>query len=153
MFRVKHGYHWYNPIINTDWQWLIRLAWGPRRVSSKASYGTKAYPRDVGATLGLWLKWLKSSKGQTLKIVISGDPEGGHGLRYKNELRDKAEREEINKRKADVESRLEDLQRERIKARLEKDFDRADAIRDEIVKAGFTVSDKPVDEIVKVKDE
>ena len=40
-------------------QAIIRLAWGKRRVSSKAKNGIKAYQEEVSATLGVWFSWIK----------------------------------------------------------------------------------------------
>ena len=149
MFRLSWGNKslWYNPVLQTDWAWLIKIAWGKRRVSSKAMEGTQAYPKDVAGSLVLWVSWIKGSLTEgTQYIVISSDPESGHGARYKKELEAKDKEAEAAKLRAEVEKNLESMQQERLEARASRDFARADAIRDTIVAAGFTVSDKALDE-------
>jgi hypothetical protein len=133
---------WHNPVVKTDWKWLIALAWGKRRVSSRAAKGTKAYPADLGGTLSIWFAWLRKNAFRSeVKVVISGDPEGGHGALYYQELLEKAEVARLQGIKNDMALRIDDLQKKRVEARKNKDFELADAIRDEIVQAGFQVQD------------
>jgi hypothetical protein len=136
---------WYNPIIQTDNQWLIRAAWGKRRVSSKAIKGTPTYPGDVAASLLMWVSWTRYAflRKETY-VIIDGGAEGGHGERYMEDMRAKAEDNRIAEVKAEMGLRLAGLQHERQEARAAKDFARADALRDEIEMAGFVVADEAI---------
>jgi len=156
MIKVRWGRKspWWNPVITTDNQCIIKLAWGPRRVSSKAASGTKAYPEDVGAALSMWLAWTRKNwHRKEPYIVITSDPESGHGARYREELKEEKLKQQKIEEKEAMALRIDDLQRERMEARAAKDFARADAIRDEIEQAGFVVSDKPISEVHKITKE
>lgn len=135
---------WYNPILRTDWVWLIQLAWGERRVSSRAASGTQAYPELVAASLSCWIAWTRQNwKRKAPYIVVSGSG-ADHGADYAAEIAERAAQEAMRQIRANVESRLSSLQEQRRAARAAKDFATADKIRSEIEAAGFVVNDEKV---------
>ena len=146
MFKLKLNLrHPMASMLTTDWLWLHRIAWGPRRVSSRAREGTKAYPGATTAVLGVWVAWIKKNwNRKTVYIVVDSDKEG-HGARYYAELVAQAtERIKANHRKQ-VMSELEDLQAQRAAARAAGDFALADELRDKLTAAGFVVADNKLE--------
>jgi hypothetical protein len=128
--------------LETDWQWLIKLSWGKRRVSSRANSSAKAYPESVGATLGVWASWyLKNRKYKFDSVIISTDPED-HGASYVAKLEKERADSEAAAARSSIESRLTELQARRAIARAAKDWATADAIRDEIEAVGISVRDE-----------
>ena len=135
---------WYRPFIQTDWKWLLRRAWGRRRVSSKAAPGTKAYPDLVGAVIPLWFAWIRQNAfSQRMHIVVTHDGTD-HGGNYVAEILAKEAATEQQAKRDDVTARLDDLQKRRAIARSAKDWALADSIRDEIVAVGLIVADERV---------
>lgn len=156
MFRVKfYVESWRalrNPCIETDWKWLIRLAWGERRVSSRAAPGTEAYPRSVAATFSVWIAWVMHTRKWRFDCVVVSAEGADHGAAYIERLAaEDAQREaaarataaEAEKR-VFAETRLAEMQARRDAARAAKDFALADQIRAEIIAAGFEIADKPI---------
>lgn len=147
MFSVRMNKHnLLNPVIETDWQWLLRLAWGKRRVSSRASdeffirYNNK-YSRTTAA-LSLWLRWIYRTLRYNRDYVLIDTDKEGYGVAYAMELIAAAKKEQEEAARNAMAKRLDDLQAQRAKARAERDFELADRLRDEIVAAGFIVSDE-----------
>lgn len=124
---------------------IIQLAWGPRRVSSRAAPGTKAYPDSLLASRKLWLDWIKSNiDRKTICIVVTEDG-ADHGADYVRLMTErKAEADRIAEKRKFAEERLPILQRMREEARARRDFTTADAIRAEIEAAGFVVADQKI---------
>lgn len=128
-------------ILETDWKWLIRLAWGDRRISSRAPNISSAYPATVKAALPLWVRWIKSERKRRREYVVISEEGADHGAEYVSRL----EAVEAEKAKADhraaVVATLDDLMRQRDEARKLKNCALSDELRQKIVDAGFVVAD------------
>lgn len=128
-------------LLTTDWQWLIRLAWGKRRVSSKCSPHVKAYPGELSATLTVWKEWIKKNwRRKTIYIVVENDG-FDHGAAFAEEIKKRQEKEQKDAKKRETLARLDQLKAAREQARKEKNFVLADQIRDEMIAAGIVVKD------------
>lgn len=138
-------------ILTTDWQWLIKLAWGPRRVSSKAASGTNAYPESVGATIGAWADWVKGNRGRNESRVVVSHEKAKYGDNYGAEVSEriaKAEKQAVVD--AMTPDRVADIQARRMKARAEKNYALADALRDELIEANISPADIKVASLTTV---
>lgn len=136
MFRVAwNKRYWTHPIITTDWQWLIRGAWGPRRVSSRSAPGTLAYPRKLTASLGLWVHWIRTERKVT-------------GIVYSPTIAQKRIDDQIKDITPEPEPRptldpseISEIEKKRKEYRSLGDYETADALRDYLVKHGVVVGD------------
>ena len=122
---------------------LLRWAWGPRRVTSNTRYGKldSAYPTSITAGLGLWMQWFRRGSRDWLlqrwTIVV---PPSKANARIQNALKTSISNEELPTESIDIAA----LTAERAKLRAEKRFTEADAIRDKLIAAGVEVSDSSV---------
>ena len=138
-FRIKwNRFKPWSPIITTDWQWLIRLAWGKRRVSSRAPAGTRAYPETVGASLKLWLGWIMAKRGYEA-VVVQDTANDIHAMAA--ELRARWEREAQEAAAFLSDEDAAELERLRSEHRAARRFAEADAIRDRLIASGRAVGD------------
>ena len=136
MRRVYHVHDWGigRPI--------LRLAWGPRRVTRSRRYdttGVSAYPNCVGGTAGLWREWIISGIGKWLRwewqIVIPDT---------KAEARIRAAVQDLDQPApppAPDQGEVDALIAERAQLRAAKRFAEADAIRDRLTAMGIEVKD------------
>ena len=127
--------------LRTDWQWIIRLAWGKRRISSRADAGTMAYPESVGANVSMWLDWVKQNLARSEPHIVVTPRGADHGEDYLAVLAARTADKTKAAHIADVTARLADLHAAREIARANKDFSLADKIRSEIERAGIIVND------------
>lgn len=134
-----------NGIIRTDWQWMIRLAWGKRRVSSRAEDGTKAYPEGVTASWRMWADWIVRNWNNKETSVVVTAKGADHGADYAQEIAARAEAERVEAiRSTMTQERIADLQKQRHTARAAKNFILADRLRAEIESAGYVVNDQAI---------
>lgn len=138
-FRIQwNRFKPWGPIITTDWQWLIRLAWGKRRVSSRAPAGTRAYPREVSASAALWLAWIRDNRGEDI-VVVQDTASDIHSMAA--ELRARWDREAQEAAAFLSDEDAAELERQRSEHRAARRFAEADAIRDRLIASGRAVGD------------
>ena len=157
MIRLKrNGRYPWSPMdvyLETDWQWLITLAWGKRRLSRRVSPAFRAQHENpkkpgrllhgvTGATLATWIDWYLRNRKQRFDYVVVEGAGADHGADYLERIERDNEQKAVIARQQDILSRLGDLQRKRAEARAAKDFALADAIRAEIESAGISVRDE-----------
>lgn len=99
----------------------------------------------------MWASWVANNyRRKEPHIVVSHD-RAKYGDNYAAEIKARDEEQRQRKiRDAMTPNRIADLQSRRAKARAEKDYALADALRDELVAAGVTVADA---KIVTLTDE
>lgn len=140
--KGQGGTRYRNGVLITDWQWLIRLAWGPRRVSSRALDGTSAYPESVGATPGLWLAWICQRWNRKAVYVVVTAQGADHGADYMAMVAEREKQQQAERMRALMTpEQIASIQNEREAARLAKNFALADKLRDELIAAGVVVAD------------
>jgi cysteinyl-tRNA synthetase len=132
-------------LLTTDWNWLIKAAWGERRVSSRALAVTSAYPSQLSATLGVWLSWYWKNKNRREYYVVVTADGADHGADYMALVAAREAGQLKERKHAEVLARLDDLNAQRAAAREAKNFELADAIRAEIVAVGIVVKDASVE--------
>jgi hypothetical protein len=141
-------------IRNSGWQGLLlKLAWGPRRVSSKYQKDSSvyAYPREVTASHRLWFIWIFRGKDSGLLRWLRGDCRVVFP-NYKAEKRildslplEYSSKTECKKLKGVVnKEEISKLIEKRNLLREQKNFAEADKIRDLLISYGEIVMDSKV---------
>ena len=124
----------------TENRFIIALAWGPRRVTSRRRYGNvdSAYPSSVGAGASTWWRWILQSSIRWLKwnvrVVIPASRATARiataiaGIDRESPVLEKSE--------------IDVLLRRRLDLREKRDFAAADKIRGQLTDAGVNVRDQ-----------
>lgn len=138
-----------NGIITITDPLIIRLAWGPRRVTSSKRYGglspDQAYPDELTAAEGLWMDWIIAGverwREGEWRIVV---PDTKAEARILDQLQDilGEPKESPNESPALSDEEIEALIAKRDALRAEKKFSEADAIRDRLTESGVAVADQ-----------
>ena len=128
---------------------FLRLAWGPRRVTSNTRYGIldSAYPNKVTASHGLWIKWLRIGIADWMAfrwaIVL---PPFKATARVSAQIKDLFPQAFNLQKVAISKFDIEALKATREILRSQKQFAEADKIRDQIIAYGDIVADKKTKE-------
>ena len=133
------------PVVTINSRLLLRLFWGPRRLSSKADQSVALYAGEVSAHWRLWLSWFRQNFLRhffgPVYVVITKDPESGHGPKYRARLIAEEQARLRREKVAETLRRADEIQEARAAARARKDFALADALRAELEAAGIQVND------------
>lgn len=122
------------------WQPLIALAWGPRRATTKRRYGPPppVYPAYVTASHRLWIKWWVDGVRKRVKgaasIIVVPDTKATHYTPKAPEP----------KAPVMTDTEAARLMAEREVLRAQKDFAKADEIRDLLRAAGREIQDDKI---------
>ncbi len=128
---------------------LIRLAWGPRRVTSSKRYGTlkpeDAYPTSISASDTLWMEWIINGierwRNDEWAVVI---PETKAEARIREQIVDLLPEPEPEPDTISDEE-FDRLMEERASLRKERKFEEADRIRDHLEAHGRKVLDAKIE--------
>lgn len=132
-------------IMTTDWPWLIRMYQGKRRVSSRAKEGTSAYFTEVSNSIAGWISTILYQRKWRFDYVVVTAEGADHGAAYAAELARFAEEEKARLLiSAMTPERIAEIQAQRVEARKNRDFARADSLRAELIAAGVDVKDNGV---------
>lgn len=150
-FRIKRvGKTHRGTIITTDWKWLIMLAWGPRRVSSRAGKKVKSYPQELTASVGSWWWWIKDGAKRWLfgpthiviekKRAVARVEAAGASPQKPVNIADVVKTDE-KARNALSPEEVASLTARRQELRAAGRFQEADEIRDQLIAANVVVQD------------
>ena len=123
-------------------QFLIALAWGPRRATRNTRYGVveRLYPRQVSAHYRMWFRWFRSGiwahLTRNVAIVIPTVHAGQKARTAKQAITLSEGRVAV-----DNTHRIKELSAKRQSMRESGQFEEADLLRDEIISLGGSVSD------------
>ena len=124
-------------VINVQCPALIQIAWGRRRVSSRASGGTKAYPSSLTASRRLWRDWINRALAFDFESIVIDQ----HRATARIEKMIEGIGADDDQPEAMPQSEIDRLTAERVRLRAERRFAEADEIRDALIAAGVTVAD------------
>lgn len=135
-------------IITITNKYLIAVAWGPRRVTSKKRYGElskwDAYPNSVTASLGLWVKWTLNSILKWIRRDFAVVIPTQQASKKKRTLSALNKKEKSNDSVGNKDIDINELLVKREQYRLEKNFKEADRIRDILKSHGVDIKDGKV---------
>lgn len=132
---------------------LLKWAWGPRRVTTSKRYKTlnreEAYPSSVTANHGLWkvwfklntIKWIKFYLGLHEAAIVIPDTKAEARIKQAMTTIDSPDKENCNLISDDEISQI--LAKREI-LRAEKRYEEADKLRDMLISAGVEVSDNRI---------